>query len=59
MVARAVHAEMEFSDGDSRTESELKVQARPDFHKPVAELGPTELMAQVAQAQTQTYHALM
>lgn len=58
-MARAVHAEMEVSDEDSGTESELVELAFPDTNKPVTELGPSELMAQVFQAQTQMYHALM
>lgn len=59
VVARAIHAEIEISDDDSGTESEPKGSTPPDTDKQVAELRPKELMAQVAQAQTQMYHALM
>lgn len=57
--ACAVHAEAGFWDEDSETEPEQEGTVSPDNKKPVGESGPVELMTQVAQAQTQMYHALM
>lgn len=59
VIARTVHVEAGFSDDDSVTDLEPAGLATPDTNKPVRELGPTWLMAQVAKALTQLYHALM
>lgn len=56
VVACTVHAEIVDNRG---IKSETKELTPLDIHKPVVELGPTQLMAQVAQALTQMYHKLM